>query len=300
MAYPQPSKQTTALGYQPAHAPPTSAAMPSSTGEVLIYDATKMESINVIEAHQSTLGALSVNNAGSLLATASEKGTVIRVFSIPSGDRLYHFRRGSLPSQIYCMTFNSTSSLLSVSSATETIHIFKLAPQSSPFRPGESATSPAVTPSASESAESPSLNRRNRGSSISSAHSDSPGEEDKPASPSETPTRTSAGALASMLRRTSQNVGLSLAQRVGGYLPTSVTEMWEPARDFAWVKIPRPGGNRASTGGGLVNGGSGVKSVVAMSSVHPLLMVVTSEGNVLTYRVDLDKGGEGVLERQSS
>ena len=42
-----------------------------------------------------------------------------------------------------------------------------------------------------------------------------------------------------MIRRTSQNVGLALAARVGGYLPARVTEMWEPARDFAWVRIPR-------------------------------------------------------------
>jgi autophagy-related protein 18 len=88
---------------------------------------------------------------------------------------------------------------------------------------------------------------------------------------------------------------MTLAARVGGYLPTSVTEMWEPARDFAWVKIPRV---RQSLGGSGAPGP--IKSVVAMSSAHPQLLVVTSEGQFLVFNVDLEKGGEGVLEKQSS
>jgi autophagy-related protein 18 len=48
----------------------------------------------MIPAHDSSLAALAFNNAGTRLATASEKGTVIRVFSIPEGHRLFEFRRG--------------------------------------------------------------------------------------------------------------------------------------------------------------------------------------------------------------
>lgn len=61
-----------------------------------------------------------------MLATASDKGTVIRVFSIPSAQKLYQFRRGSYASRIYSIAFNAVSSLLAVSSASETVHIFKL------------------------------------------------------------------------------------------------------------------------------------------------------------------------------
>lgn len=96
------------------------------------------------------------------------------------------------------------------------------------------------------------------------------------------------------MRRTSQNVGLTIAARVGGYLPSSVTEMWEPARDFAWVKVPRGRSNSGPIGS------APMKSVVAMSAGHPQLLVVTSEGQVLVFNVDLEKGGEGVLERQYS
>jgi autophagy-related protein 18 len=302
MAYPQPSKQPLTAYGQPAHSPPPPNFLPPSTGEVLIYDANKLESINVIEAHQSTLGYVAINNQGTLLATASEKGTIIRVFSLPSGERLYHFRRGSLPAQIYCMSFNSTSSLLSVSSATETIHIFKLVAQQSPFRPAET---PPASPAATNPRNSSSSPGRRRGESFSSYRdrSQSPGSDDADTStPTEptasTPTqqvRGATGTLASFVRRTSQNVGMTLAARVGGYLPTSVTEMWEPARDFAWVKIPRV---RQSLG---ASGAPGpIKSVVAMSSAHPQLLVVTSEGQFLVFNVDLEKGGEGVLEKQAS
>src|SRR5690349_8989822 len=74
MAFPQPSKQPPQQYNQPAHAPPPANYLPPTTGEVLIYDANKIESVNVIEAHQTTLGALSMNNSGTMLATASEKG----------------------------------------------------------------------------------------------------------------------------------------------------------------------------------------------------------------------------------
>jgi hypothetical protein len=56
---------------------------------------------------------------------------------------------------------------------------------------------------------------------------------------------------------------------------------------------------RQSSGAGAV-AGNPIKSVVAMSAGQPHLMVVTSEGQFLVFRVDLEKGGEAVLEKQSS
>lgn len=55
---------------------------------------------------------------------------MIRVFAIPSADKIYQFRRGSYPAKIYSMSFNMVSSLLCVSSDTETVHIFKLSQES--------------------------------------------------------------------------------------------------------------------------------------------------------------------------
>ncbi|KAF2671952.1 WD40 repeat-like protein, partial [Microthyrium microscopicum] len=295
MAFPQPSKQSVSSYNQPAHAPPTGNFLPPTTGEVLIYDTNKIESVNVIEAHQTTLGSLAINNSGTMLATASEKGTIIRVFSIPSGERLFHFRRGSLPAQIYCMSFNAASTLLAVSSATETIHIFKLVAQQSSSRQAGSSVSPPEPASPT----TPDAVSRRRSESFSSgldrSGSNSDDDMGTPTHDPSPPPRPASNTLASMIRRTSQNVGLSLAARVGGYLPSSVTEMWEPARDFAWVKVPRLA--RGQLGG---PGTSPVKSVVAMSGAHPQLMVVTSEGQFLVYTLSLESGGEGVLEKQYS
>jgi len=87
-----------------------------------------------------------------------------------------------------------------------------------------------------------------------------------------------------MIRRSSQSIGRTLAGAAGGYLPNAVTEMWEPARDFAFVKLKKPG----------------VKSVVALSSTSPQIMVVTSDGDFYVYNVDMERGGECVLTKQYS
>lgn len=52
---------------------------------------------------------------------------MIRIFSTLDATKVYQFRRGSYPAKIYSMSFNLVSSLLCVSSDTETVHIFKLA-----------------------------------------------------------------------------------------------------------------------------------------------------------------------------
>lgn len=93
-----------------------------------------------------------------------------------------------------------------------------------------------------------------------------------------------------MIRRTSQNVTKTFAATVGGYLPTAVSEMLEPARDFAWFKIPKLAGNSSTT----------AKTVVAMSSNHPQVMVVTSDGDFLVYDIDMVDGGECKLAKQYS
>ncbi|WEW60939.1 autophagy protein [Emydomyces testavorans] len=268
LAYPLPQKAPPPNFSPPSHAPPSNTHIPPTSGEVLIFDAYKLEAVNVVEAHKSPLSFLALNSEGTLLATASDKGTIIRVFSVPAAHKLYQFRRGSMPSRIYSMSFNITSTLLCVSSATETIHIFKLGQQQG-----------------SSKGSSPSRIRESkRGSGGEESAVDSAG--------SEITSRKHNGTFMGMIRRTSQNVGNTFAATVGGYLPKGVTEMWEPERDFAWIKLPKSGGG---------NGGSGtVRSVVAMSSNTPQVMVVTNEGNFYVFNIDLSKGGEGTLVKQYS
>jgi autophagy-related protein 18 len=95
-------------------------------GSIMIFDALTIQPIQVIHAHKTSLAKITINSSGTLLASASIKGTVIRIYSIPDGQQIYQFRRGTYPATIYCINFSLDSSLLCVSSDTGTVHIFKL------------------------------------------------------------------------------------------------------------------------------------------------------------------------------
>ncbi|XP_040355762.1 WD repeat domain phosphoinositide-interacting protein 2 isoform X2 [Ixodes scapularis] len=96
-------------------------------GEVQIFDASNLQAKVMIPAHDSPLAALAFNTAGTLIATASEKGTVIRVFNVSDGLKLYEFRRGMKRCVSICsLSFSADSQFLCASSNTETVHIFKL------------------------------------------------------------------------------------------------------------------------------------------------------------------------------
>ena len=79
-----------------------------------------------VTAHEAALSAISLNLQGTRLATASEKGTLVRVFETKDGSLLHEFRRGANPANIYCINFNQCSSMLCVASDHGTVHIFAL------------------------------------------------------------------------------------------------------------------------------------------------------------------------------
>ncbi|KAI8813501.1 WD40-repeat-containing domain protein [Cladochytrium replicatum] len=104
--------------------PPNSAG---ATGELLILDAINSQAVNIIQAHKSPLSSVVFNYDGTMVATASDKGTVIRVFAVPGGQKLFQFRRGTYPARIYSLSFSLSNAMLCVSSDTDTVHIYKLA-----------------------------------------------------------------------------------------------------------------------------------------------------------------------------
>jgi len=72
---------------------------------------------------------LSLSRDGKLLASASSKGTLIRVFS--NGERLSlkgELRRGSEPVRITSLCFKPDSNLLAVAGDQGTLHIFHVHP----------------------------------------------------------------------------------------------------------------------------------------------------------------------------
>lgn len=95
-------------------------------GDAIIYDLNTLQPIAVIGAHKSALAALCLSKDGNLLATASDKGTIVRVFEVHSGTKLFQFRRGSYPTRIYSLSFSENNQFLVATSSSGTVHVFRL------------------------------------------------------------------------------------------------------------------------------------------------------------------------------
>jgi WD40 repeat protein len=79
-----------------------------------------------IQAHDTELGAISVNPEGTLIASASQKGTIIRIFSADGGEKLQELRRGSDSAIISSIVFHPTLHLIAVTSDKSSIHLFEI------------------------------------------------------------------------------------------------------------------------------------------------------------------------------
>ncbi|KAK3805421.1 MAG: WD40-repeat-containing domain protein [Linnemannia elongata] len=237
---PSPSSPFSKNGRDDSHGP---------SGDVLIFNALTLQVVNIVQAHKTSVSNISINSEGTMLATASDKGTVIRIWSIPNAQRLYQFRRGSHSARIYSLSFNLVSTLLCVSSDTDTVHIFKLG-----------------------GGTSPNNSQRNGGLLDGSLDFKKSG------------MGYVDGGYPSALRRQSMHFGRNLAGSVGSYLPGAITEIFEPSRDFAYLKLPS----------------AGVQSVIALSNTTPQVMVATSDGYLYQYNIDLENGGPCVLLKQYS
>lgn len=80
--------------------------------------------VSIIPAHSSALRAIQLSPDGELLATASETGTLIRVYSTGSCARLAELRRGIDPASIFSLAFSPGGTKLACTSDKSTLHIF--------------------------------------------------------------------------------------------------------------------------------------------------------------------------------
>jgi len=163
------------------------------------------------------------------------------------------------------MSFNAVGSLLAVSSAHDTVHIFKLGPRQ-------------------ESAGSTGTKKDRPSSPMESVDSRDPEDARTGDYDSFVDERKKSNSVSSMIRRRSLHLTKSISSSVGGYLPNTLTELWEPARDFAFLRLPT----------------SGARCVVGLSGTLPQVMVISSEGYFYAYNIDLENGGECTLMRQYS
>ncbi|KAK1678014.1 hypothetical protein QYE76_038862 [Lolium multiflorum] len=130
-------------------------------------------------AHASRINAVAMSPDGGLVATASVRGTIVRVFRTTDGRLIGELRRGTDRADIHCIVFSPDSKWLAVSSDKATVHVFRVADlditsstpesgveqkQNAPEEGGQ-ATPATTTPPPAESLPAPA--KANKGSSLS-------------------------------------------------------------------------------------------------------------------------------------
>lgn len=81
---------------------------------------------SVITAHETDVGALAMNAEGTLIASASIKGTIIRIFSAEEGQLLQELRRGSGKALITSIIFHPTMNMIACTSNRSSVHLFEI------------------------------------------------------------------------------------------------------------------------------------------------------------------------------
>ncbi|XP_075025533.1 WD repeat domain phosphoinositide-interacting protein 1 isoform X1 [Calonectris borealis] len=276
----------------------------ATSGEIALYDGNTLKTACAIPAHDGPLAALAFNSTGSKLASASEKGTVIRVFSIPGGQKLYEFRRGmkrSVHSVGDEYTEGSRSRNVNAGTAQRQILValasFAERKQERAYQIEMSLCQTATLRPAASGKFSDSIQcvaeqgdcREQRYVNISSlvfsmdsqflcASSNTETvhifklEHLTDSRPEEPPTWS--GYMGKMF------------QAATNYLPAQVSGMMNQDRAFATVRLNI----------------SGQRNICALSTIQklPRLLVTTSDGHLYIYNLDPQDGGECVLIKKHS
>ncbi|KAJ6110243.1 phosphatidylinositol 3-5-bisphosphate-binding protein [Penicillium sp. IBT 16267x] len=113
-----------------------------SPGQVQLIE-LETGNISIIPAHSSALRAMALSPDGEVLATASEIGTLIRVFSAANCTKLAELRRGVDHAVIFSLSFSPSNTLLAVTSDKSTLHVFDVPHPTHVGRPSQSPASAA-------------------------------------------------------------------------------------------------------------------------------------------------------------
>ena len=102
------------------------ACMAEGDGNVTVIHFDKnLQTVN-IDAHVSQINALALNHDGTLLATSSVKGQVIRIFSSETGQQIQELRRGTDQADVINLSFDPVSKYIGCTSDKGTIHIYSV------------------------------------------------------------------------------------------------------------------------------------------------------------------------------
>ena len=98
----------------------------SDEGVVKVYDTLFTSMKTHIKAHKSPILKMAINANGDMLSTSSCKGTIIRVFSLPKGEKVVTYKRGISSAYIFCLNFSFNNEKLITTSDTGTMHVFDM------------------------------------------------------------------------------------------------------------------------------------------------------------------------------
>eukprot|EP00547_Thalassionema_nitzschioides_P005717 CAMPEP_0194219374 /NCGR_PEP_ID=MMETSP0156-20130528/25784_1 /TAXON_ID=33649 /ORGANISM="Thalassionema nitzschioides, Strain L26-B" /LENGTH=461 /DNA_ID=CAMNT_0038949003 /DNA_START=52 /DNA_END=1437 /DNA_ORIENTATION=+ len=101
-------------------------ACPSVTDGHVRVELYGLRKTVLLEAHESKLRALALTEDGTHLATASVKGTVIRVFQVSTSGLIAEFRRGVERVNMTCLRWSWDHSHLACCSDKGTTHVFRV------------------------------------------------------------------------------------------------------------------------------------------------------------------------------
>ena len=86
----------------------------------------KEDKQKLIQAHESNIAYITMNNEGTILATASDKGTLIRLFNVLKLEMITELRRGAKNVKINCLAFDLNTQYIGCTSDVGTVHIFDI------------------------------------------------------------------------------------------------------------------------------------------------------------------------------
>ncbi|KAL6453698.1 ATG21 Autophagy-related protein 21 [Candida maltosa Xu316] len=105
-----------------------------SEGWVVVYDTINLVPVLIFHAHNSAIGRICTSPKENKIATASVKGTIIRVFDLKKDEEdgktkilsVKNLRRGHNLARINSLHFHNDNQILGCGSDSNTIHLFKI------------------------------------------------------------------------------------------------------------------------------------------------------------------------------
>ena len=94
--------------------------------QVVYFNKDKDNEVKKFKVHDTAISMLRLSQDGSMLATASQKGTLIRIFDPKTEEKMQELRRGAQQAVITDICIDVTNKYVSCASDQGTIHVFNI------------------------------------------------------------------------------------------------------------------------------------------------------------------------------